>query len=48
MVDRPNLPRNNPAASSGGTNLITDGKMLVLDLGSGEKEGMVSSGSVSD
>jgi len=36
MVDRPNLPRNNPAASSG-TNLITDGKMLVLDLGSGEK-----------
>lgn len=48
MVDRPNLSRKNPAASSGGTNLITDDKMLVLDLGSGGKEGTASSGNLSN
>ncbi len=43
MVERPNLPRKNPSTASGGTNLITDGKMLVLDLGSDKKEETVSS-----
>jgi hypothetical protein len=38
LIERPNLPRKNPAASSGGTNLITDGRILVLDLASDDKE----------